>query len=123
MREQIEDTWLPHCLKIDISYDLFWKLNPRKIKSFEKTYKEKTIFKQQEKMEFINYQSWLNGIYVAKAISACFSKEHSYPIKPIDMKQSDEIFSNEDNAENFKAFAEAFNEKFRQGKRGELDGS
>lgn len=109
MRECIENDWLPFCLGIGISYDLFGKLNPRKIMPFEKANSEKTKRDQKEKIEFINLSTWLNGVYMTKAISACFSKDSKYPEKPIDLESDKPEKTLEENAENFREYAIAFN--------------
>jgi len=79
--EIIENIWLPQCLSIGISYELFPSLNPRTIKPFKKAYKQR----KDEEIATMNYSAWLNGLYVAHAIGSCFSKNSKYPSQPIDM--------------------------------------
>lgn len=54
---------------IGISYDLFWSLNPRKIKPFEKAFKlnQKTVD---------NYM-WMMGGYVCEAVSVSLARSFS----------------------------------------------
>jgi hypothetical protein len=81
-------------------------LNPRLIKPFEKTYKEK----QKELFDKSNMESWLNGLYMAHAIGSCFSKENKYPEKPLEFSTNkDDNQSMEDHVANFTEFAMAFN--------------
>lgn len=37
----------------------------------------------------MNYQSWLNGLYVLEAIAAGFGKNKRYPAKPLEIFGSD----------------------------------
>lgn len=86
MGENIEKVWLPQCLEMDIPYDEIEHLNPRRIRQIAKAFQHK----QEEKRATINYTSWLNGIYISKAISACFSKDAHYPQIPIDLTRKNE---------------------------------
>jgi hypothetical protein len=83
MRELIYKWWLPQCLalKEPIPYELFWKLNPKKLEPFFEA--DKIRYKQEQEM--LNLTAWLNGLYVTHAIGACFSKNSKYPPQPIDM--------------------------------------
>lgn len=38
--------------------------------------------KEKNKITMIDYNSWLIGVYVAKAISSCFERSCKYPDKP-----------------------------------------
>lgn len=102
MGECILKMWLPQCLSIGISYELFWTLNPKKLQPFFEAEK----IKQEQKYKDINYTAWLNGMYVASAISACFSKNTKYPEKPYEAKREEENWTH---AERFGAWAIAFN--------------
>ena len=81
MRECIEEVWLPQCLTIGVPYEAFDSLNPRKLKPFRKAYKQR----KDEEIATTNYSAWLQGLYVANAIGACFSKNGKYMSQPIDM--------------------------------------
>lgn len=102
MGEYILKVILPQCLSIGISYDLFWTLNPRKLEPFYEAEK----IKQEENYKQINYTAWLNGIYVAEAISTCFTKNKKYPESPHEAKKEEENWTH---AERFGAWATAFN--------------
>jgi hypothetical protein len=54
--------------------------------------------------------AWLNGIYVAKAIASCFSKNSKYPQEPIDFTGSNT--KNLSPAERFGALAATWNAQF-----------
>lgn len=79
----------------------FWHMNPRRIKPFRTAFEKKT-----------NYIAWINGIYVGKAIGACFPKGTKYPEIPIE-SSSDEIKKMPD-AEMFGIFALEINKKFKE---------
>ena len=73
------DLYLPKALLYGCSYELFWKLNPKKLEAFAKAY--------EEKIELLNTcmdtAAWLNGMYVLNAIGAAFGKHsNKYPEKP-----------------------------------------
>lgn len=108
MRECIENEWLPFCLNIGISYELFWTLNPRKIRPFVLADRKK----QEEDFNMRNFNAWLNGIYVAQAIGSCFSKQDKYPEQPIDFKESKK--DSKKDATIFEAWAIAFNRDFEK---------
>jgi len=111
MGEYIEKVWLPQALTIGIPYETFLILNPRTIKPFVKAFNDK----KEEERATINYTAWLNGIYVSKAISACFSKNCKYPDKPIDLgikKETEEKPLS--HAERFGAWAIAFNNAHKE---------
>lgn len=55
-------------------YETFWHLNPKKLEPFRSAY--------QKKADISNYNAWLNGIYVLKAIAACFGNNSKYPSEP-----------------------------------------
>jgi hypothetical protein len=100
--EIIINSWLPLCLVVGISYELFPSLNPKMIEPFMKAHN----MKEEEEYKQINYTAWLNGMYVASAISACFSKNSKYPEKPYEAKKEEENWTH---AERFGAWAIAFN--------------
>lgn len=92
-----------------VPYELFWKLNPKKLESFEKAH--------DLKLKHDNESAWLNGFYGAMAIASCLSKKAKYPTKPIDFKnEQNEIDQEEKNkidSLRFSAWAQVFNEKFK----------
>ncbi len=112
-KELIHTTWLPQALVIGVSYELFWTLNPKTLEPFIEAFKQRQIAKRDE----INLSAWLNGAYVANAISACFGKNGQYPSEPITLNNTKEESEEKTvNAEvlKFGAFAVLFNEKFEK---------
>lgn len=87
MRECIDKVYLPQCLANGISYELFWNLNPTKLKPFQEADK----IKFERERETTNVTAWINGIYITKAISACFAKNAKYPEKPIDFTGKNQL--------------------------------
>lgn len=57
----IEQEWLPQALAIGVDYNLFWNLNPRKLKPFLKAEK----LRQKHQNEFM----WIMGNYIYDAVS------------------------------------------------------
>lgn len=100
--ELIENVWLPQCLTIGITYELFPRLNPRTIEPFRKAFQQK----KDEEIATIEYTAWRNGLYVASAIGACFSKNGRYLDRPIEVR-ADKLQKN--GAELFGAWAQAYN--------------
>lgn len=108
MGELINKVWLPQALTIGVGYELFWKLNPKKLKPFMVAFKQK----KDEEIATINYTTWLQGRYNADAINCNFSKNGKYPDKPIDLSGKKETPKNK--ATRFSAWADAFNQQFKE---------
>lgn len=70
---------MPNALIAGIEYKEFFHYTPFAINKIIEAYNKKN----QEKYEFNEYISWLNGMYVSYAISSCFSKSGAYPDKPV----------------------------------------
>ena len=87
-----------------IPYDLFWKLNPRKLKPFRKAEEMKIEASQAR----LNLTAWISGIYIQHAIASCFGKNNKYPKEPIDFFQKKEKLTPEQEAANFAAYVEQF---------------
>ena len=62
-------------------YDVFWRLNPRKLEPFQTA----AEMDQKAMQNRVNFTAWVNGLYVTHAVAACFSKNSKYPSKPIDL--------------------------------------
>jgi len=111
-REIIENVYLPQALTIGVDYDLFWSLNPRKLQAFVKSFK----MKQKIKAEYINYQTWLQGIYFGRALVATLDKNQEYFEEPIGFQKIKEQKSQEElMAMKFEAWAIAFNQSLEKG--------
>ena len=111
-KEIIENVYLPQALTIGVDYDLFWSLNPRKLQAFVKSFK----MKQKIKTEYINFQTWLQGIYFGKALVASLDKNQEYFEEPIDFQKIKEQKSQEElMAMRFEAWSIAFNQSLEKG--------
>lgn len=113
--EQINDEVLPKALMIGVSYELFWELNPTTLTPFVKAF--------SLKQQYDDTLAWQHGLYVSKAISACFSKQEKYPSKPIFTSDKKELTPEEKQKqirERFLAHAKALNAKM--GRNDLLDG-
>lgn len=100
---------MPNALLYGISYELFWHLNPAKMRPFKLAY--------QKKLEQDNYNAWLQGAYIKLAVSsAMMGKKVKYPDKPFGV-ESKEAATEAANiaAKKFDAWAKLFNEKFEKG--------
>lgn len=64
-----------------VPYDVFWHLNPRKLKPFEKAY----TLEMESRQNAMNLKSWLDGLYNQNAVASIFSKNAKYPKKPFEM--------------------------------------
>ena len=74
-------------------YELFWHLNPRKLKPFKEAY--------QKRLEVEEYARWQNGLYVMRAVGACFGGQ--YPEQPFGMEREKNGYLDdaEDEEENY----------------------
>lgn len=74
----------------------------------------------------LNYFAWLSGRYTAEAVASVLGKNHRYPAEPFGSAEKaeqkrrqaltkEEIM--EEQAESFRAYVKAFNEKIRKKKR------
>ena len=97
---------------IGVPYELFWKLNPRKLKPFEAAYK----MKLDREQDMINAKAWVNGLYVQMAIGSCFSKNSKYPESPLGMGKEEQPEKKEIESSNkaglFLTWALKYNENF-----------
>ena len=64
-----------------VPYEIFWRLNPRKLKPFEKAYEMELEARQNAK----NLEAWLYGLYNQNAIASVLSKSAKYPQKPFEL--------------------------------------
>lgn len=77
-----------------VPYDLFWHLNPTKLKPFKVAY--------QKRLEMEEYARWRNGLYIMRAVGACFGSE--YPEQPLGMEQEKDGYlddTEDDEEENY----------------------
>ncbi len=95
---------------IGVSYELFWTLSPPKLEPFIEAFKQKQIAKRDE----INLAAWLNGAYVANAISACFGKNGQYPSEPMALGETDKEKAINNEVQQFDAFVIRFNQEYKK---------
>lgn len=83
-------------------------------------YRKSFALKQKRDLENMDCRAWLNGKYMAEAISTCFGKDFSYPDKPYSYKKAEENELNEskteeeimiENVERFRMLVEAKNKQ------------
>lgn len=59
---------------------------------FHSTIRDVNIFlyayqkRERENIKMMEYNAWLNGIYIRSAIASCFDKKHEYPENPLAKK-------------------------------------
>lgn len=64
-----------------VPYEVFWHLNPRKLKPFEKAYD----LEMQGRQNAMNLEAWIKGLYNQHAVASVLSKNAKYPQKPFDL--------------------------------------
>lgn len=62
-------------------------------------YRKAFEMKRKREFEDMDSNAWLNGRYIAEAISACFGKDSYYPDKPYICKAEEEKQMNENKTE------------------------
>lgn len=91
-----------------VPYELFWHLNPTKLKPFRLAY--------EHKLAADNHSAWLNGMYIQAAIGAAMSKSTKYPKAPFGSKEEAQDASKESAeiaAKKFDAWTKIFNASIR----------
>ena len=83
-----------------VPYDLFWHLNPNKLKPWREAYGEQN--RANDTM------AWNIGRYVLEAIASCFGS-HSYTDRPYSLKEQQEAQEGFTDAERFEIWAMQFN--------------
>lgn len=58
----------------------------------------------------IDATAWLNGIYISRAIAACFARNSNYPKKPLGGKEKEKTAVQM--ATEFEALAQVYNQQF-----------
>ena len=83
-----------------VPYDVFWHLNPKKLKPFEKAY-ETELEARQTRM---NLDAWLHGLYIQHAVASVMSKSAKYPQKPFDIFGTQKKKTPQEEADEFMRF-------------------
>ncbi len=108
----INEVWLPNALHAGVDYELFWRLNPKRLKPFIKVYEQK----QKQIMERINFTAWLHGVYMTHAYAAVSTPNNRYLSEPIALYETEE--DKEKKAKNeadlFGAYAIKFNQEYEK---------
>lgn len=105
-KELIFSKWLPAALRIGISYNDFWSLNPKILNLLFDAYRSR----KDEDNKIMDLHAWLAGMYVREAVvSALAGRKHKYPEKPYVMQNVSQELSGE---EKFKLWAAEFNRRF-----------
>ncbi len=76
--------WLPNALRYGVPYELFFKLNPKKLEPFRRA-KE---IDAKEKVKYLDMLAWLIGTYTMDAMGAWWGKNHvDFPNEPRGMEK------------------------------------
>ena len=85
-----------------VPYDVFWHLNPKKLKPFEKAYEMEMDSRQSAS----NLNAWIQGMYIQHAIASVLGRNNKYPTKPFDLFGKAKPKTPEQEAEEFKEYAQ-----------------
>lgn len=99
-----------------MSYETFWKLNPRKLEPFQK----KRELEVKEKATTLDELAWSVGSYVLDAMAVFWSRQHTqYPAEPRSMNSTKNAPPGEEMSDGarFAAFAAEHNKQMRQRKK------
>lgn len=80
--------WIPIAVRYKIPIDEFYSMCPRDIGKRKAFYDQRLKYEYETKATEMSEFAWLSGVYVLKAISACFSKNGKYPKQPYGSKPS-----------------------------------
>lgn len=115
MREAVRRGWLPMALSIGVGYQEFWGLNPAGLEPYIRAYE----MMQRRRMEEMNFQSYLTGIYFTHALGCVFSQNNRYPEGPFDIFS--ENLSPEERAQQeaeiFRAYVQEYNTQLGKEKK------
>lgn len=96
-----------------VQYDLFWRLNPRRLKPFLKSYE----LRIENKRDMVNFHAWINNLYMGQMIASMFNKGEKYFEEPIDLNVKEEKIDEpkvNPEAVKFSAMAMMFNKQFEE---------
>lgn len=82
LRSYFRDKYLPDILAMGMSEELFWTMNPTKIKPYVEAERKKDIKH--------DYWNWMLGAYVKSSIASALDKHNKYSDKPYLEKAEDE---------------------------------
>jgi hypothetical protein len=116
LAEIVKQIYLPQALSIGIDYNLFWTLNPAKLKPFVEAEK----IKRKNQLDDMNCNAWLQGYYNMLAIGGAMNgSEHPYPKQALSKQTEKDIISERKaKAIEFEAWAIKFNKHILKTKGG-----
>lgn len=91
-----------------VPYDVFWHLNPRKLKPIEKAYS----MEMESKQNSMNLEAWLHGMYISHAVASVMSKSAKYPKKPFELFSNHKKTAQEEGMD-FERYVQQFNARRR----------
>lgn len=94
-----------------IDCSTFWGMTPKSVQMFQIGFNRVRQVQAEQDAAMVDYQSWLGGMYVAHAISACFAKRAQYPKRPMATKEEEPGTAAQE-AASFMDFARKFNSRF-----------
>lgn len=110
--EAIRKEWLPLALSIGVKNAEFWNLNPLKLEPYIRAHE----IREKRRLEEINFEGWIVGVYITYALGCAFSQNSQYPEKPFDL--FGESLSSEERGRQeaavFAAYADEFNRRFKK---------
>lgn len=102
---------MPAAIRYGISFDTFWRLNPKYIEIYQESY----IKSVKEKYEFADFRAWKHGEYMISAIQKAIEpKKATYPSQPFSRTEEQSVQSSEIQSLKFDDWAKAWNKKFEQ---------
>lgn len=96
-------------IRIGIPYSEFMEMNPRILNIYNDEHNKK----MQEEADMMDYQAWLNGLYVFKAINASLSKGGKYLQERIGLSSKEQYEDSSIASVKFGEWAKAFNKTMK----------
>lgn len=101
--------YLPSAVRYGVSWETFWKLNPKKLKIWEKNFEEQQELAQHR----MNLAGFVNGLYVQNAIASVLSKNAKYPTKPHELFGSQKKKTAQEEGFEFERYVLQYNAEHR----------
>lgn len=98
-------------IRFGITNSEFWSMSPKILNIYRKEYEKNT----QSDADMIDYQAWLNGLYVFKAINAALSKRGKYLSERIGLNSKEKYEDSSIASVKFGEWAKAFNKTMKRG--------
>ncbi len=112
LRKTIEEEWLPLALMAGVGREELGRLTPAGLAPYIKAYE----LRRKTRLEEINFQCWLTGIYFTHSMACAFSQGSSYPEAPFELfaEQISEEEKSKKAAELFSAYVCEFNSQMKK---------